>query len=137
MAGGGGEELFIQFVNDVCYTDYKANGGLLANLTKHTEIPTKLEESYAAELKDWYLSPDRKPGDVGMVKDDEGEVQGYQILYYCSNKPIWETEAKQKLRDERLSAAMKQVETSYPARIQYSKILLGEREEAEATKPSQ
>lgn len=132
-AEGGGEELFKRYVNEVCYTDYKANGGLLSNLTKHTQIPTNLEESYAAAMKDWYLSPDRKPGDVGMVKDDEGEIQGYQILYYCGGEAIWEVETRSKMRDERINATITQATTSWPMKVEYSKILLGMRETTEAT----
>jgi len=135
--GGGGEEEFIQFVKEVSYTDYAVNDGLLTKLTKHTEIPTNLEESFAAAMKEWYLAEDRKPGDVGMVKDDEGEVQGYQILYYCSGTAIWEYETKNQMRSQRLDAIMRQGETGYPTEIKFGKILLGEKEATGATQPSQ
>ncbi len=49
--------------------------------------PGQFVESY----EKWCLAPERKAGDVGIVKED-GSYQGYHIIYFkgLNDKPVWD-----------------------------------------------
>lgn len=137
-AEGGGEEFFAQLATEVSsHTETAQNGGLFTKLTKHTIIAEDPDEPFAEAFKEWYLAEERKPGDVGLVKDDNGSVHGYQILYYCSGTAIWEYETQTAVLAEKTDAMLQEAETKHPINIKYSKIVLGQVEKAEtATNPT-
>ena len=137
-AEGGGEEFFAQLATEVSFhSETSQNGGLITRLTKHTVIAEDPDEPFAEAFKEWYLAEERKPGDVGLVKDDNGKVQGYQILYYCSGKAIWEYETQTAVLAEKTDAMLQEAEVKHPINIKYSKIVLGQVENAEtATNPT-
>ena len=58
------------------------NGGLYEDLTDAT--------NFVEEFKAWYLDPERKPGDTGLVQSS----YGYHIMYYSGGETIWQEQCK-------------------------------------------
>ena len=132
-AAGGTEEAFIQLVKTVSDPDYQVNDGLVTKLTKHTIIAEDPDEPFAEAFKNWYLDPARKAGDVEIIKDDNGSVQGYQIMYYCGGTAIWRYEAQTLLLSEKTNAMLAEAEAKWQIDVKYSRILLGMPENVGAT----
>ena len=112
-AAGGTEEAFIQLVKTVSDPDYQVNDGLVTKLTKHTIIAEDPDEPFAEAFKNWYLDPAREAGDVEIIKDDNGSVQGYQIMYYRGGTAIWRYEAQTLLLSEKTNAMLAEAETKW------------------------
>lgn len=83
----------------------KANGGLYENVE-----PGKFVPAYEA----WCLDPERKPGDVGLVRVESSNYSGYHIIYYIgAGEPIWKQTAHSRLANERFEQEMEAIREGY------------------------
>lgn len=92
------------------------NGGMYENLTTET--------NFVQEFKDWYLDAARKAGDTGLVKS----TYGYHIMYFSGSSEIWFDTAAEELMTERVSDFIDEGMEKNPIKVNYRKIVLGDRE---------
>ncbi len=114
-------------VNETVFADLAAknsadpgsasSGGLYEKLTKDT--------NFIEGFKNWYLEEGRKAGDTGLVKNTESSTQGYHIMYFCGNGPIWEFETETAMLKERVNNVYEQAEQKWSMKVDYKKIALG------------
>ncbi len=95
----------------------KENGGLYAGLTKNT--------NFIANFKNWYLDESRQPGDTGIVKNTESSTQGYHIMFLSNRQPIWETEIRDMISQDRIYKLLQETVTTWPVEADFSKVILG------------
>lgn len=118
LTGEGTEEAFAALATaNSADPGSKNNGGLYAGLTKNT--------GFIANFKNWYMDESRQPGDTGIVKNTESATQGYHIMFLSNRYPIWETEIKTLIADERTSKLLDEAVDRWPVEIDFSKIILG------------
>lgn len=118
LAGDATESAFAELAtNNSADPGSASNGGMYENLTKG--------EAFIEGFKNWYLEEGRKKGDTGLVKNTESSTQGYHIMYFSGNKPIWEQETKTAILSERTSNFLEEAEAKWPMEVNYNKIVLG------------
>lgn len=94
----------------------KDNGGLYTELTKDT--------NFIDAFKEWYLDPERKVGDTGLVKNDKSEIQGYHIMYYVGGTPIWQREAQNAIISEQTEKMLEDGRAKWELKVDYKKMVL-------------
>lgn len=94
-----------------------SNGGLYEMLTK--------DYGFIKDFENWYLEEGRKPGDTGLVKNTESSVQGYHIMYFSENTPIWEYWVRTLILNEKENKMLEEAKTQWPMEVNYKKIVLG------------
>lgn len=130
LADGGTEAIFAERAKEISADSYSAvNGGLYEKVTKHS--------GFVDSFMDWLKADGRKYGDTGLVKNTGSAPQGYHVMFFCKSYAIWEYEADAAVLAEKTDAVLKEAEAKYPITVRYSKIVLGQQENTEATQPSQ
>ncbi|MDO5015993.1 MAG: peptidylprolyl isomerase [Eubacteriales bacterium] len=83
----------------------KANGGLYENVEPGQFVPA---------YEEWCLDPERKPGDVGLVRVESANYSGYHIIYFIgSGEPVWKETAHTRLANERFEQEMETIREGY------------------------
>lgn len=119
-SGEATEESFAALVAE--YTDDEGSastGGLYEGITATS--------SYVEEFRAWAVDMSRQPGDTGIVKTQFG----YHIMYFVDGEPEWKTTATSQYMAEELDNMIKAAEEKWPTKINYNKIVLGERATAD------
>lgn len=83
--------------------------------------------SYVEEFRAWAVDMSRQPGDTDIVKTQFG----YHIMYFVEGEPEWKTTATSQYMAEELENMLEAAKEKWPTKINYSKIVLGERATAE------
>lgn len=96
-----------------------STGGLYEGITATS--------SYVEEFRAWAVDMSRQPGDTEIVKTQFG----YHIMYFVEGEPEWKTTATSQYMAEELENMLEAAEEKWPTKINYSKIVLGERATAE------
>ena len=111
----GTEEGFAKLAKEkTADTGSAETGGLYEGLTEST--------NFVEEFKYWYLDPERKPGDTGLVTS----VYGYHIMYYSSNETVWQENTKSLLWQENSDAFVEKTMKAWPVTIYDDLIAIGE-----------
>ena len=74
------------------------------------------------EFDAWCFDESRESGDYGIVKT----VHGYHIMFFVKSQPVWHVYAANAAKSQLLNDTMAALLEKYPAKINYSKIVLGE-----------
>lgn len=90
-----------------------ADGGLYTDLNQDTD--------FVEEFKNWYLSLNRKEGDVGLIQTE----YGYHIMYFCDSELQWVRTCRNAILEEKSSEILQAAVNKYSAQINYDAILLG------------
>lgn len=96
-----------------------STGGLYEGITATS--------SFVEEFRAWAVDMSRQPGDTAIVKTQFG----YHIMYFVEGEPEWKTTATSQYMADELENMIKAAEEKWPTKINYSKIVLGERTTAE------
>ena len=119
LAGEATEEAFAKLAKENSKDPGSAeNGGLYSQLTKDT--------GFITGFKNWYLDENRKPGDTGLVKNEESSVQGYHIMYFSGKTPIWKVEAENAIMSEKTTSMLDDARAKWPMEVNYKDIVLGQ-----------
>lgn len=116
-AGEATEDSFAQLA-----VQYSADGGSSADGGLYTDLTE--QTNFVEEFKDWYLDENNQAGSTGLVKS----VYGYHIMYQCEIRPIWFDSAQAELLTDRVSEMIDEGMENYPIKINYKKIVLGDKE---------
>ena len=119
-SGEATEESFAALVAQ--YTDdggSSSTGGLYEGITATS--------SYVEEFRAWAVDMSRQPGDTDIVKTQFG----YHIMYFVEGEPEWKSTATSQYMAEELENLLEAAEEKWPTKINYSKIVLGERATSE------
>ncbi len=114
---GKTEEGFIELVGE--YSEdggSNESGGLYEGIYKGSGMVEPFET--------WSIDPQRKPGDVGIVKADFDHYKGYHIIYFVSGEAHWLYSARQMLLTERTEALVEEGMERWPMKVKYSNIAL-------------
>ena len=90
------------------------NGGMYEELTSAT--------SFVEEFKEWYLDPERKPGDTGLVQSS----YGYHIMFYSSGATIWQEQCKALCWQEKSGEFTEKIKAAWPVTLQEENIALAQ-----------
>ncbi len=95
------------------------NGGLYENTAPG---------QFVTEYENWCLDSARKEGDVGIVKVDASNYQGYHIIYFKSvnDLPVW----NDTIRSEKSSEAYSEYHEDLLAKAEYKYVLNNKRVDA-------
>lgn len=91
----------------------KETGGLYEDIAKGQMVP---------EFDQWCFDESRANGNTDIVKTD----YGYHIMYYVSNRSVWQEQVAQIILKETADKMMAEGVEKYPMEIHYGEILLGE-----------
>ncbi|MBR3979325.1 MAG: peptidylprolyl isomerase [Oscillospiraceae bacterium] len=115
--GEASEESFIALVaGNTADEGSAATGGLYEDIYKGSGMVEPFET--------WAIDPERKPGDVGIVKADFDHYKGYHIMYFVSGEQHWLKTAKTSLLSERTTEMLEDAKNDWPVKVDYSKIVL-------------
>lgn len=74
----------------------KASGGLVTGVTPESLLSADMTEESQRNLTNWLISPDRKSGDVTLVKSGNY----VDIVYFAENIPAWKYSLRSLMIDE-------------------------------------
>lgn len=89
-------------------------GGLYEDLTSSTNFVT--------EFKEWYLDPERKVGDTGLVLSS----YGYHIMYYSGGETIWQEQCKALAWQVKSGEFVEKIKAAWPVTLFEENIAIAE-----------
>ena len=114
LAGDADEASFAALANE-----HSSDGGSNTNGGLYEYV---LTGDMVEEFDAWCFDESRESGDYGIVKT----VHGYHIMFFVKSQPVWHVYAANAAKSQLLNDTMAALLEKYPAKINYSKIVLGE-----------
>ena len=94
-------------------TGSQSTGGLYTNIAKGQMV---------APFEEWCFDESRVYGDTGLVQTN----YGYHIMYYVSSEPVWVSELRSQLVNERSTEFVTNTVENTPVELFKQKIVLGQ-----------